>query len=83
MANEARFSVKIEVSDKAFRVPKEVTAEIKGVVSRKMLSRMKKEYVNCPVAKEQVPFLVCFVCPSFLRRVKGIVHCAGEEGPKR
>ncbi len=83
MVNEARFSVKIEVSDKAFRVPKEVTAEIKGVVSRKMLSRMKKEYVNCPVVKEQVPFLVCFVCPSFLRRVKGIVHCAGEEGPKR
>ncbi len=46
-----------------------------------MLSRMKKEYVECPIAKDRVPFLICFVCPSFIRRVKGVVHCKGEEGP--
>jgi len=78
---ETRFTIEVRLADRPFRVPKEVSEEIKGVLSRKMLSRMKKEYVECPIAKDRVPFLICFVCPSFIRRVKGVVHCKGEEGP--
>ena len=44
---------------------------------------MKKESVDCPVVKEEVGFLVCFLCPSFLRRVTGEVHCAGGQGPPK
>lgn len=80
MADKAKYEVEVKMAEKAFRTPKEVTSEIKGVISRKMLSRMKKEYVDCPVEGKQVPFLICFVCPSFLRRVKGVVHCMGGEG---
>jgi hypothetical protein len=36
------------------------------------------EYVKCPVKGEDVPFPRCFVCASFIRRVKGFVHCSGE-----
>ncbi len=28
-----------------------------------------------------VAFLACFACPSFIRRVGGVVDCAGEKGP--
>ncbi|HEY6283864.1 MAG TPA: hypothetical protein VIW22_08075 [Nitrososphaerales archaeon] len=45
------------------------------------MSKMKKESVNCPVVNKEVAFLVCFACPSFLRRVKGVVDCAGGKGP--
>ena len=63
------------------KVPKEVTSQLKGVVSGKMVGRMKKEAVKCPVVDDEVTFLVCFTCPSFLRRVKGVVHCAGLQPP--
>lgn len=83
MTDEMKYEVEVKMAEKAFRVPKEITSEIKGVISRKMLSRMKKEYVDCPVEGRQVAFLICFVCPSFLRRVRGVIQCAGKEGPKR
>lgn len=82
MSQDAKFLVEVKLGEKAFRVPAEVTKSVKGVISRKMLSRMKKEFVNCPVTTSAVPFLLCFTCPSFLRRVKGMVHCLGQEGPQ-
>ncbi|MCP8315516.1 MAG: hypothetical protein H3Z52_09930 [archaeon] len=68
--------------EKAFNVSKEVTASLKGVVSGKMMSRMKREAIQCPVIKEELPFLECFACESFIRRIKGEVHCAGLKGPR-
>ena len=50
---------------------------IKGV-STKMLRRMKKEYVTCPVLKKDVTFLRCFICPNFQSRVRGKVLCKGN-----
>lgn len=52
---------------------------LKKSLSSKMITAMKKEYVNCPVAKQEVVFLVCFNCKSYIRRVKGVVHCEGKE----
>ena len=37
---------------------------IKGV-SAKMFRRMKTEYVECPILKDNIAFLQCFVCPNF------------------
>ncbi len=76
---QARYHVEVKSADKALRVDKRVKEILKGAVSGKMMSRMKKEYVECPVAGKQVPFLECFACISFIRRIKGVVHCAGEE----
>ena len=51
--------------------------KLKGV-SPKMLKRMKQEYVECPVFKEEIHFIQCFVCPNFQSRVMGEVFCKGE-----
>lgn len=81
MSAETKFRVKVYDSPKPKKVPKAVSDELKGAASAKAISRMKKESVDCPVVKNEVAFLVCFACPSFLRRVTGVVDCAGGQGP--
>jgi hypothetical protein len=81
VSQETKFKVNIYPSPKPKKVPKVVTDELKGGASAKAISRMKKESVDCPVVKKEVAFLVCFACPSFLRRVSGVVDCAGGQGP--
>ena len=81
MSAETKFKVDIFDSPKPKKVPKAVSSELKGTASAKAISRMKKESVNCPVVNREVAFLVCFACPSFLRRVSGVVVCAGGQGP--
>ncbi len=78
---ETKFKVKIYDAQKPKKIPKVVTTELKGGVSGKAIARMKKESVDCPVVKQEVGFLICFACPSFLRRVSGVVDCAGGNGP--
>ncbi len=67
------------MADKPFKIEKQALEAVKEVVKGKMLSRMKKEYVDCPLEGSPVAFLTCFVCVSHIRRVKGMVHCAGTE----
>lgn len=83
MSAETKYVVKIYPSPKPKKVPKAVSEELKGVASAKQISRMKKESVDCPIVKGEVAFPVCFACPSFIRRVKGMVDCAGGQGPPR
>ena len=83
MSQETKFKVKVYDSPKPKRIPKAVSGELKGAASPKSISRMKKESVDCPIVKTEVGFLVCFTCPSFLRRVSGVVDCAGGNGPPR
>jgi hypothetical protein len=52
--------------------------KLKGV-SPKMLKRMKQEYVECPVLKEDTHFVQCFICPNFQSRVMGQVLCKGDK----
>jgi len=83
VSQETKFKVQIFDSTKPKKVPKAVSQELKGAASAKAISRMKKESVNCPVVNQEVAFLVCFACPSFLRRVTGMVDCAGGQGPPK
>ena len=83
MSSETQFKVKVYQSSKPKRVPKAVSEELKGTASPKAISRMKKESVDCPIVNAEVGFLVCFACPSFLRRVSGVVDCAGGRGPPK
>jgi len=39
---------------------------------------MKQEYVECPVLKEDIQFVQCFICPNFQSRVMGEVLCKGD-----
>jgi len=83
MSSDTKYVVKVYPSPKPKKVPKVVSQELKGAASPKMISRMKKESVDCPLVKSEVSFLVCFACPSFLRRVSGEVHCAGVQSPPK
>ena len=83
MSIEAKFKVKVQPASKKFRIPKEMLKEIKNAVGRKMLQNMKKESVICPVMNKEVPFVVCFLCPNFIRRVKGFVYCKGNPLQKK
>jgi hypothetical protein len=51
--------------------------KLKGV-SPKMLKRMKLEAVDCPVLKDEVGFVQCYVCKNFHSRITGQVYCKGE-----
>ena len=78
-----KFKVNVYPSEKPRKVPKVVTDELKGTAGAKAIARMKQESINCPVVNKEVAFLVCFACPSFLRRVSGVVDCAGGQGPPK
>lgn len=88
---EHKYEVDIEQTEKRQRLPQNIKDELKASgmmddkgklklkgVSPKMLKRMKQEYVNCPVLKEEIQFIQCFVCPNFQSRVTGKVLCKGD-----
>lgn len=75
MELESRFVVEIKTLPRAKKW-KGYTLEVVPA-GKKMLRKMKKEAVDCPVSKETVPFIECLGCQSFIRRVKGRVHCRG------
>ena len=89
---EHKFEVEILEREGKQKLPDDVKAELKSSgmidekgklklkgVSPKMLKRMKQEYVECPVLKEDTHFIQCFVCPNFQSRVMGKVLCKGDK----
>ena len=88
---EHKYEVVIEITEAKQKLPDDVKAELKvsGMmddkgklklkgVSPKMLKKMKQEFVNCPVLKEEIQFVQFFVCPNFQSRVMGKVLCKGD-----
>ncbi|MGQ9781888.1 MAG: hypothetical protein ACUVQ8_06545 [Nitrososphaeria archaeon] len=71
-----KYEVTVQKVEKALKVPESVLDEVKGIKG-KMYSQMKKEKIDCPVLGKELPFLVCFVCPNFRSRIRGIVYCKG------
>jgi hypothetical protein len=93
MADELvrKYDVKIESTEEKVKFTAELKANLKDLglmddkgklklkgVSPKMLKRMKQEFVKCPVLKEDIQFVQCFVCPNFQSRVMGEVLCKGD-----
>ena len=88
---ERKYEVEIQTTEERQKMSKELKAELqesgmmdekgklklKGV-SPKMLKRMKQEFVDCPVLKDKIQFIQCFVCPNFQSRVMGQVFCKGD-----
>jgi len=88
---EHKYEVEIKSTEKRQKISDKVKVELKASgmmdekgklklkgVSPKMLKRMKQEYVECPVLKEDANFIQCFVCPNFQSRVMGHVLCKGD-----
>jgi len=76
---DAKYNVPVRLAEKAIRVPKELVTNLKGAAGGKLLARMKKEALDCPVKGKAVSFVECFGCKNFLRRIKGTVGCKGEQ----
>jgi len=72
-----KYEVPVLKLPRVMKVPKEVVKELKGIGSRKFISQLKKEAVDCPVRGERVSFLECYVCSNFVRRIRGVVYCRG------
>ncbi len=77
MGADDKYLVDIFLPPKAIPSPKESLEAIKGAVKGKMLAKMKKEAVDCPVKLKKVSFVECFTCSNFNRRVRGKVGCKG------
>lgn len=88
---EHKYEVEVKTAEKLQKLPEEVKNELKASgmmddkgklklkgVSPKMLKKMKQEYVDCPVLKQDTQFVQCFVCPNFQSRVMGKVLCKGD-----
>ena len=86
-----KYLVPVKQVDKSIKLTNEAKEELQNVgmmdekgklklkgVSPKMLKRMKLEAVDCPVLKEEVGFVQCYVCKNFHSRVSGQVYCKGE-----
>jgi hypothetical protein len=78
---EDKYLVDVVMPHKAIPTPKVFLEAIKGAVKGKMLAKMKKEAVDCPVKLKVVSFVECFTCPNFNRRVRGKVGCRGDPLP--
>jgi hypothetical protein len=77
LGEDDKYIVDIFSPPKAVPTPKEFLEAIKGAVKGKMLAKMKKEAVDCPVKLKVVSFVECFTCPNFNRRIRGKVGCKG------
>ncbi len=88
---EHKHEVEIKATEDRQKIPDNVKVELKASgmmddkgklklkgVSPKMLKKMKQEFVDCPVLKEKIHFIQCFVCPNFQSRVMGKVLCKGD-----
>lgn len=86
-----KYLVAIKQVEKSIKMTDQAKAELQGSgmmddkgklkikgVSPKMIKRMKLESVDCPVLKQEVGFLQCYVCRNFHSRVSGQVYCKGE-----
>ena len=84
LGEDDKYSVEVFMPPKAIPTPKDSLEAIKGAVKGKMLAKMKKEAVDCPVKLKKVSFVECFTCPNFNRRIRGKVGCKGlplTQGP--
>jgi len=74
-----KYEINVIKLDKPMKVPKEISKQLKGIGSRKFISQLKREAIDCPVLNRRLSFLECYVCPNFVRRIRGVVYCKGHE----
>jgi hypothetical protein len=88
---ETKYEVPIKQVEKSLKISDRAKAELKSSgmmddkgklklkgVSPKMLKRMKLESVDCPVFKQELGFVQCYVCSNFHSRISGVVYCKGD-----
>jgi hypothetical protein len=90
-SSDTKYEVPIKQVEKTLKISDRAKAELKNSgmmddkgklklkgVSPKMLKRMKLESIDCPVFKQEVGFVQCYVCSNFQSRISGVVYCKGD-----
>ncbi len=90
-SSDTKYEVPIKQVEKTLKISERAKAELKNSgmmddkgklklkgVSPKMLKRMKLESVDCPVFKQEIGFVQCYVCSNFHSRISGVVYCKGD-----
>ena len=88
---DTKYEVPIKQVEKTLKISDRAKAELKSSgmmdekgklklkgVSPKMLKRMKLESIDCPVFKQELGFVQCYVCSNFHSRISGVVYCKGD-----
>ena len=88
---DTKYEVPIKQVEKTLKISDRAKAELKSSgmmddkgklklkgVSPKMLIRMKLESIDCPVFKQELGFVQCYVCSNFHSRISGVVYCKGD-----
>jgi hypothetical protein len=88
---DTKYEVPIKQVEKTLKISDRAKAELKNSgmmddkgklklkgVSPKMLKRMKLESIDCPVFKQELGFVQCYVCSNFHSRISGVVFCKGD-----
>jgi hypothetical protein len=88
---DTKYEVPIKQVEKSLKISDRAKAELKSSgmmdekgklklkgVSPKMLKRMKLESIDCPVFKQELGFVECYVCSNFHSRISGVVYCKGD-----
>jgi hypothetical protein len=88
---DTKYEVPIKQVEKTLKISDRAKAELKSSgmmddkgklklkgVSPKMLKRMKLEPIDCPVFKQELGFVECYVCSNFHSRISGVVYCKGD-----
>jgi hypothetical protein len=88
---DTKYEVPIKQVEKILKISDRAKAELKASgmmddkgklklkgVSPKMLKRMKLESIDCPVFKQELGFVQCYVCSNFHSRISGVVFCKGD-----
>ena len=86
-----KYEVPIKQVEKTLKISDRAKAELKSSgmmddkgklklkgLSPKMLKRMKLESIDCPVFKQELGFVQCYVCSNFHSRISGVVYCKGD-----
>ena len=88
---DTKFIVPIKGVEKSIKLDEKAKSELHAIgmmddkgklklkgVSPKMLKRMKLESIDCPVFKQELGFVQCYVCSNFHSRISGVVYCKGD-----
>ena len=90
---EHKYEVDIKITEKRQKLPDAIKTELKASgmmddkgklklkgVSPKIKKKMKTEFVECPVLKENIQFVQCFICPNSVLVLLEVLEVTPELG---
>lgn len=81
MPADHRYEVPVKRLERAIRVKAAIKKKLEETLGKSTVRKLAKDAVDCPVLGKEVSFIICYSCPNFVRRYRGVVHCKGDPLP--